>query len=247
MAFPANLIVSTCPSEVNLKEAILKGGGTNGMATELFVNPEPVEALKNIIMSDTIRGLDLLLINDQYYTTHIGDVGINANIVEAYYKDKNRGVVTYVKYFLEEVQKLESFNTMVRAIGEVHKKVGLMASICNSRKYETCIPLNRVGKPMDGEFEIVIVEKADTISLIKVGLSKFDESYLENQHSQLIFIKEAEIECEEPRLLQLDGEVIGMFDKLEIKLLSVAIRLITYHENLNIKDTGRDKSNYSLK
>lgn len=214
---------------------IIPQGSANGMATELFVNPDPIEALKDIIMSETIRGLDMLLINDKYYTTHIGDVGINANIVDAYSKDKNRGMITYAKYFLEELNKLKYFNITVKANGETQKVDGLMVSICNSRKYGTGIPLNAVGNPMDGKFEIVIVEKVDTVSLIKAGLSKFDEAYLKSQHSQIIVTQEAEIEFEEPRLLQLDGEVIGMFDKVDVKILTGAIKLITHHDNLNIK------------
>ncbi|MGB5358852.1 diacylglycerol/lipid kinase family protein [Eudoraea sp.] len=214
---------------------IIPQGSANGMATELFVNPDPIEALKDLIMSNTIRGLDLLLVNDQYYTTHIGDVGINANIVDAYSKDKNRGMITYAKYFLEELDKLKYFNITVKANGETTKANGLMVSICNSRKYGTGVPLNAVGNPMDGKFEIVIVEKVDTISLIKAGLAKFDEEYLKSQYSQLIVTKEAEIEFEEPRLLQLDGEVIGMFDKIDVKILTGAIKLITHHDNLNIK------------
>ncbi|WP_367177033.1 diacylglycerol kinase family protein, partial [uncultured Eudoraea sp.] len=186
-------------------------------------------------MSDTIRGLDLLLVNDQYYTTHLGDVGINANIVEAYSKDKNRGMITYAKYFLEELDKLKYFNMTVKANGETTKANGLMVSICNSRKYGTGVPLNAVGNPMDGKFEIVIVEKVDTISLLKAGMAKFNEEYLKSQYSQLIVTKEAEIEFEEPRLLQLDGEVIGMFDKIDVKILTGAIKLITHHDNLNIK------------
>lgn len=214
---------------------IIPQGSANGMAIELFVNPDPIKALKDLIMSDTIRGLDLLLVNDQYYTTHLGDVGINANIVEAYSKDKNRGMITYAKYFLEELDKLKYFNITVKANGETTKANGLMVSICNSRKYGTGVPLNAVGNPMDGKFEIVIVEKVDTISLIKAGLAKFDEEYLKSQYSQLIVTKEAEIEFEEPRLLQLDGEVIGMFDKIDVKILTGAIKLITHHDNLNIK------------
>lgn len=214
---------------------IIPQGSANGMAIELFVNPDPIEALKDLIMSDTIRGLDLLLVNDQYYTTHLGDVGINANIVDAYSKDKNRGMITYAKYFLEELDKLKYFNITVKANGETTKANGLMVSICNSRKYGTGVPLNAVGNPMDGKFEIVIVEKVDTISLIKAGLAKFDEEYLKSQYSQLIVTKNAEIEFEEPRLLQLDGEVIGMFDKIDVKILTGAIKLITHHDNLNIK------------
>ena len=41
---------------------IIPLGSANGMATELYVKPSPIEAFKDIIMSDIVKGLDILLI-----------------------------------------------------------------------------------------------------------------------------------------------------------------------------------------
>jgi diacylglycerol kinase family enzyme len=213
---------------------IIPQGSANGMATELFVDPKPIRALKDIIMSQTIRGLDMIVINDEHYTMHVGDVGINANIVEAYSKDKRRGMETYAKYFLKELEKLDSFNMVINANGEKQKFTGLMVAVCNSRKYGTGVPLNAIGNPMDGKFEIVVVEKVDYKSLLASGLSKFNEKYLKNQHAQVIVTTEAEILFESPRLLQLDGEVIGNLDRLHVKILKGAVKLITHFDNKNI-------------
>lgn len=214
---------------------IIPLGSANGMATELYVNPKPIEALKDIIMSDTIKGLDMILINDTNYTMHIGDVGINANIVDSYSKDKNRGMETYAKYFLAELNKLKPFNMTVKANGKTHKSSGLMIAVCNSRKYGTGIPINSVGNPMDGKFEIVIVEKVNATSIMKSGLAKFNEKYVDSQNRDIIVTTEAEILFDEPRLLQLDGEIIGRFEKLDIKILKGVVNLITHYDNLHIE------------
>lgn len=213
---------------------IIPQGSANGMAAELYVDPKPLEALKDIIMSQCIRGLDMLVINDEHYTMHVGDVGINANIVDAYSKDKKRGMETYAKYFLAELKKLEPFNMVINANGESHEYRGLMVAVCNSRKYGTGVPLNNVGNPMDGKFEIVILEKMDYKSLLASGLSRFDEKYLKHQYSEVIVTTEAEILFDSPRLLQLDGEVIGDLDRIHVKILKDAVNLITHHDNKNI-------------
>ena len=122
----------------------------------------------------------------------------------------------------------------VNANGKSNEYTGLMVAVCNSRKYGTGVPLNAVGNPMDGKFEIVVVEKVDTMSLIKSGLSKFNEKYLKSQYAQLIETTEAEILFDSPRLLQLDGEVIGNYDRLEVRILKNAVNLITHHDNKNI-------------
>ncbi len=227
-------------SEILLNSTIPMGiiplGSANGMATELFVNPDPVEALKEIIMSQVVAGLDMILVNDKYYSIHIGDVGINANIIKSYEKDKNRGMSTYAKYFIEEVKKSKPFGFSVKANGKTIREKGIMVGICNARKYGTGVPLNLKGNPMDGKFEIVIVKQINLNSLLLAGLSKFDEIFYDNQNGIVIKTDIADIEFDQPRLLQLDGEVIGMFSKLNLKILKGAVKIITSHDNVSLQE-----------
>lgn len=210
---------------------IIPLGSANGMATELFVKPDPMDALKDIIMSQVVAGLDMVVVNDEHYSIHIGDVGVNAQIVESYEKDKNRGMATYAKYFIAELQRLKPFDLTIKANGKEIKNKGVMVGICNSRKYGTGVPLNLSGNPMDGKFEIVVVEKLDSKVLLKAGLSKFDDSFYDNQNGMVISTTEAEIHFEQARLLQLDGEIIGKFKELKIKILPGAVKLITNNSN----------------
>ena len=214
---------------------IIPLGSANGMATELFVNPSPIEALRDIIMSEMVEGLDILLINNEHYTLHIGDVGINASIVHSYEMDKNRGMATYAKYFIEELKQLKPFPITVKTKESTIKTKVLMSAICNSRKYGTGVPLNVVGNPMDGKFEIVLIESVNLSSLLKAGLAAFDDKFYDNQTSQVLSTSKAELIFEEPRLLQLDGEVIGKFKNITVELLAGAINLITTGRNKYIK------------
>lgn len=213
---------------------IIPLGSANGMATELYVNPNPDEALKDIIMSEITGGLDILVVNGEHYTMHIGDVGINARIVDAYSKDKKRGMNTYAKYFLEELKSLIPFKVTVKANGKTYEEKSLMLAICNSRKYGTGVPLNSVGNPMDGVFELVTVSNINTRSLIKSGLSKFDERHIDTESSSNIQTKKAKILFEEPMLLQLDGEIIGKFTELDVKIIPAAVKLITNKSNQHL-------------
>jgi len=223
--------------QTSIPMGIIPLGSANGMATELFVNPSPVEALKDIIMSDIKAPLDMVLVNDKHYSIHIGDVGVNAQIVHAYEKDAERGMVTYAKYFIEELKNIAPFKVSIKANDEVIEEKGVMLGICNARKYGTGIPLNVTGNPMDGKFEIVLVKKLDTNTLVKAGLSRFDEKFHDAQNGIIISTEQAEISFDEPRLLQLDGEVIGKFEKLKAHILKGAVRLITHKDNVYYKRT----------
>ncbi|MCF8713990.1 lipid kinase [Joostella atrarenae] len=219
--------------ETKIPMGIIPLGSANGMAVELFVNPKPIEALKNIIMSDVIGHLDMVKVNGEHYSIHIGDVGINAQIVEAYDKDENRGMVTYAKYFIDEVKKVDLIHVAINANGKSIDKSGIMVCICNSRKYGTGVPINLTGNPMDGKFEIVVVKKIDTNSIIKAGLSKFEEGFYDRENIEILSTDKAQLSFDKPRLLQLDGEVIGKYKDIEVEILSGGVNLISTKNSLS--------------
>lgn len=210
---------------------IVPQGSANGMATELFVNSNPINALTDIIMSERIEGLDILKVNDEHYTMHIGDVGVNAKIVDSYEKDPKRGMATYAKYFIKELKQLKPFPVKIITNGEVYHENVFMVAICNARKYGTGVPLNLDGNPMDGKFELVLITNIDTRSLIKAGLASFDENFIDSQSGKLIITEYAEVVFDSPRLLQLDGEVIDKFEKIKIEILKGAVKFITHGDN----------------
>jgi len=225
------LFTSRVLMDKDIPMGIIPLGSANGMAAELSVNPIPIEALKDLILSQVVAGLDMIEVNDEYYSVHIGDVGINARIIDSFTKDANRGMTTYAKYFIEEVRESNPFDFTIRANGKLIKDKALMLGICNARKYGTGVPLNLDGNPMDGKFELVVVENINMTSLIKSGLSKFDERFHDSQNSYVITTDRAEIEFEQERLLQLDGEIIGYFSKIDIKILKGVVKFITNYDN----------------
>jgi diacylglycerol kinase family enzyme len=221
-----NLVNSAIPM------GIIPFGSANGMARELTINPDPISALKELIVSTFYKGLDLILVNNKYHCLHIGDIGINAQIIDLYSQDPNRGMIIYAKYFAREIFNKKLFDYTIEANDTIIKGKTLMIAICNARKFGTGVPLNRDGNPFDGKFELVLMDEVNINNLIRAGLSIFDENYINILEKDVIVCEEAIIHFKTKRLLQLDGEVIGDFDKLELKILKGAIRLISY-KNVN--------------
>jgi YegS/Rv2252/BmrU family lipid kinase len=225
------LLTATVLMDSSLPMGIVPMGSANGLAEELDIDPDPLNALNDIISSDRIAGLDMIEVNEKHHSIHIGDVGSNARIVESYEKDPNRGIATYAKYFLDEIGSASPFNVQIETDKERVEKKALMVAICNSRKFGTGIPMTLEGDPMDGKFELVIIEEINIKSLIKMGLSKFNERFFDNQLSTILTATKAEIRFDKPRLLQLDGEVIGEFKKLDVKIIPGAASLILKKSN----------------
>jgi len=217
--------------ETTIPMGIIPLGSANGLAEEIFTNSNPEEALRDILMSEVIGSLDILKINNKHYSIHLGDVGLNAKIVEAYNNDENRGLTTYAKYFIKEMGNVEVFNVKVEANDAVFEEKGIMLGICNGRKYGTGMPLTSDSNPMDGKFEIVLVKNMDINVVAKAGLSIFNENFINEENIHVISTDKATISFEEKKMLQLDGEVIGEFDTLQVEIIKSAIKLITHNDN----------------
>lgn len=222
--------------ESKIPMGIIPLGSANGMAVELGVQSNPMEALKDLIMSSMIKDLDILKINDKHFSMHLGDVGINAEIVASYEQDPNRGMATYAKYFIDELTKNDPFEVEVEAKGKTIVEKAVMVGICNAKKYGTGIPLNIDGNPMDGKFEIILVKDLNTQFLINAGLSKFNDVFYMKENITAICTELAVLKFKKPRLLQLDGEVIGKFKEIKVEIIKGATKLITSTENQYVKD-----------
>jgi diacylglycerol kinase (ATP) len=221
------LFAAICLLESGLPLGIIPQGSANGMAKELQVNTIAIDALKDIIMSEVYAGMDLVRVNGTYYSMHIGDVGINANLVKSFSEDTRRGMMTYSKYFIEELKKTKAFRVKVDIDGDTIEEFCYMAAICNSGRYGTGVILSNQSNLFDGKFEIVLLREKNINTFIDAALTKFNESFYKAEHTRTFSGKHARIYFDEPRLLQLDGEIIGSFAELEVEMLPGAIRMIS--------------------
>lgn len=217
---------------------IIPQGSANGMAMELKVNPSPIYAFNDILVSEYIRDLDIIQINDEHYCLHIGDVGINAQIVDKYSRDENRGMMTYAKYFTQEIFANHLFEYSIDANGKNYSGKTLDMNFCNARKFGSGVPLTKNGTPFDGIFEIVLVNDVSTAKLLRAGLSIVDESFGSDTNIETIACEKACVHFKEKQLLQLDGEIIGKVDTIEAQILKGAIQFISHK--------GENKSPYYL-
>lgn len=205
---------------------VIPFGSANGMAVELGISMDPPVALEDFLISRYQRELDLIRVNDRHYCMHIGDVGLNARVVEKFSKDENRGFFTYAKYFISELQTAELIDFCVKTEdGEKHLS-GYLLALANARKYGSGARLNNIGSPFDGNFELVAGLKKDIGSLFYIGLTRFSEEIDMNDIVEVIQCKKAEITLKEPHILQLDGEVIEKTNKITAEIIPGAVPLI---------------------
>ncbi|GJM63608.1 diacylglycerol/lipid kinase family protein [Persicobacter diffluens] len=231
------LLTALSLQESHIPFGIIPMGSANGMSKELAVDNNPINALKDALFSQIIVPLDMISINDEHYSLHLGDFGINAAIVESYSKEESRGWASYAKYFIQAVAEAEAFEVEVTANQETKSYMAYAVIIANTRMYGTGAVINPMGNPHDGKFELVIATRHDLSGLISLGLSSITEEALgamEN-YGEIIQTKHAVIKLKHDRMLQLDGELIGKTKQVELKILPAANLYITTNDNHFLK------------
>jgi diacylglycerol kinase (ATP) len=218
--------------QTNIPFGIVPMGSANGMAKELGVPNDPMLAFQDIISSEIITPIDILRINTEYYSLHLGDVGINASLVEKFAREERRGWLAYAKHLVEAVKNAPSFKATIEINGRKHSHKAFAVIIANTRMYGTGAIINPRGNPFDGFFEIVITKQNDLQGIINLGLTAFTELAFEalEGYFEVYQGKEAVIHLPEPKMLQLDGELVGKTDTIHVEIIHKAVNYISTND-----------------
>jgi diacylglycerol kinase (ATP) len=206
---------------------ILPTGSANGMAKELHIPDNYVEAIDIIKKRENESSLDLIQINKDIYCLHIGDAGLNARIVRDYTEDGQRGYFTYAKYFFEEVKKAETFISTIVADGKEYQFEGYMLAVSNAMHYGTGVKVNSISNPSDGKFELSCMSDIGFGTFLRAGLSALDIDFVNEEKEQIISCEKAKITFNRPVTFQVDGEMIGEVSGFEAEIIKSAVTVIT--------------------
>lgn len=208
----------------NIKLLIYPFGSANGMAKDLNMPANFDEALNLLENGRTVK-LDLLKINENT-SIHLADVGLNARIVKRFQLDNKRGMFTYAKYLFNEVFYIRSKKFII-TYGNVERKVKAVSlTFANATMYGTGAVINPEGKMNDGLFEVCIVRPFPKIKLLSIAFHMFTNRLAYSEFFETIQCKQAVVTCAKKTLLQIDGEVIGKVNKIELECLPGAIQTI---------------------
>jgi YegS/Rv2252/BmrU family lipid kinase len=232
-----SLLVAVALRGIKTPFGIIPMGSANGMAKEMVVPSDPIEAFHDLIMSKVIVPLDLICINNHHYSIHLGDIGINASMVENFSREANRGWLAYAKHFVDAVKNSPQFDVTINIDDNTYRHKAFSVLFANTRMYGTGAIVNPKGNPHDGKFEIVVIKQNDLSGLINLGLTAITEKALEalEGYSEIYQVTKATIELKEPKVLQLDGEIIGKTKTINAEIIPAGVRYISTNDSTFIE------------
>ena len=201
---------------------IIPAGSANGLSVDLNFSKVLEDNITTAFENDPIE-IDMICINGQK-SLHLSDIGLNAELIKNY---QNSGVRGKVGYILQTINTLADeelpFNAVITTPEGITKVNSKMVVVANSQKYGTGVVINPIGLLNDGKFEIVILKNLNLILFSKI---LFGNMPLGNEEDvTIISTSSAKIETDVPVHFQIDGEYMGLTQKLEIEILSKNFKL----------------------
>ena len=221
-------LVSGIIYKQNIALLIVPYGSANGMAKELQI-PDELENCLNLIAKGKIVEIDLLKINNKL-SIHLADVGLNARIVKRFELDPKRGLLIYAKHLFYELFLLRRKRFTINCNDQIKKVNAVSITFATATKYGTGAVINPDGKLNDGLFEICIVKPFPKYELFKITYQIFRNKLKTSNYFEIIQCDKAVITCRKATLLQVDGEIIGKVNQINLQILTRVLKVLISKE-----------------
>ncbi len=218
-------LVANATIDNNTTLGIIPLGSANGLATELRI-PTNLEPALRLIKQGKEKAIDVLSINDRYLSLHLSDLGFNAKLIKRFEKVGKRGKLGYARQFIYTLFTQESIRYYFMLEQKSFSKRAQMVSFANARKYGTGAVINPDGKLDDGKFEVCIFRPYPWYALFGIIIRFFTGSLKKSKYVKIYSTNEVEVNTQKPEILQVDGETVGEFNQVNVKVLPQRIRLL---------------------
>lgn len=206
--------------------AILPAGSANALARELKIPLDISEAL-SLISQGKPTPVDYILVNGKLCIRQAG-VGVNAQLIKTYENSAGRGMFKYMIHFVRNLFRWKQFSVRVESDTRTIKKRHVISvTIASSRTYATGAVINPVGHIDDGMFEVILIRSFPFFQLPKLAYQLFKGTIHESVYSDIISCDSACITFKREKLLQIDGELAGRFQTIDVSIVKKGLRIVT--------------------
>ncbi|MDQ4139917.1 MAG: hypothetical protein M3142_05280 [Bacteroidota bacterium] len=203
---------------------IIPLGSGNGLSKDVGI-PQIMEEALALIGNHTIKAIDTLELNG-HPCFHISDLGFNALVVARYSEAESRGAQTYALIALQEYLNYECHQYRVETDRETFEGEAFMLTITNSNAFGSNVKINPNGIIDDGIFEICLIESFPKLAAFEIMYNLYTETPEDSQYTRILSCKSATIYNYTDTLAQIDGEVVELGKKIEVKLLPKSLRIV---------------------
>lgn len=215
------ILVAQCLENTSIALGILPAGSANGMAKELDIPENEVQALELLVTGKTER-IHMIKVNG-HYCIHLSDIGFNAFVVKKFESGPGRGMLGYLKASWKVLWSNPRMQLEIKTDESTVKTEAEMLVLANATKYGSGALINPKGKLNDKLFEVVVVKK---ISFMEIFKMVFSHSDYNPQKTELYQTSSLQVRSKKKVHFQVDGEYLGKVHEVSATILPDALEVI---------------------
>jgi diacylglycerol kinase (ATP) len=216
----------------NINIGIIPTGSGNGLALAAGI-PYSTTASLDIIFNGKASLIDGFMINNKFSCMMCG-MGCDAQVAHEFANKKIRGLKTYLQLSALNYFKARPFNFTIETPEHSLNTDAFFITVSNSNQFGNNLTIAPKASLNDGLFDIVIVKKMHKLILPFAllhqisGTNALEEfkNYRNNRNIIYFQAREAKIFNNEHAPLHIDGEPEELTEKVELKILPNAFRLL---------------------
>jgi diacylglycerol kinase (ATP) len=203
---------------------IIPTGSGNGLARFLQM-PFKVHKAIQVIKQANIKSIDVIKLND-FYSLNVAGIGFDAYISHCFAKKKKRGPLAYMQLISKEFPKYKSQNYNISIDGNEKNLDAFLISFANSSQYGNNFHIAPQAIIDDGLIDVCLIRDFPKYTAPALLISLVDQSIDKSKYDQIVKAKNVIIEHDRPLLGHVDGEPVNFGEKLNIKILPLALNVV---------------------
>jgi YegS/Rv2252/BmrU family lipid kinase len=204
---------------------IVPAGSGNGLARELGIPWDPVQAL-GVALGRRERVIDVGDVDGRLFVNLAG-VGLDAHVAACFNARRaaRRGLWPYVAICAREVFRYRAQTYDVRVGDEAWREPALLLVCANARQYGGGAVVAPTARPDDGHLELVVVAPRPPLVALRDALHLFRGTLDRAPGVRTARVTAVEIAAPEPILYHVDGEGVMGGSRLMVRVRPAVLRV----------------------
>lgn len=217
--------VASVVAHTNMALGIFPLGSGNGLARSNRIPLDLKQALQ-IIERGTVKQMDGAMIN-QYPFFCTAGVGFDAHIANEFAASTKRGFVTYFKTTVKEFFGYTPNQYKITIDGKIIETKAFLITVANAGQWGNDVYIAPEAELSDGILNVSILKPFSHFAIPMIGIKLFSKKIHTSINLQSEKGKHIDIEFNGELPVHFDGEPIRISDKLSIKIMPLALKIVS--------------------
>lgn len=205
----------------NIPVGIIPAGSANGMARDLGIGSDFEPCMETVLFGQP-KPVHVIRINEQHICLHLGDIGLNAQLVKYFEENDLRGKIGYARVIFRTLMRRKLMEVVLSDGEQRLSRAAFMVVFANARRYGTGARINPVGDLHDRLFEVILLRRLSLTELFKM---LFLNRPFNPKKTELLQTNYLTVNVSKKAYFQVDGEYLGKTARVEARLAPDALIL----------------------